>query len=99
MITGLDKTNILNYNILQRGDIMPTVRDQDAVLTTGQAAALLKTSRQTISVMVKAGILPAARVGNRFRFSRRVILEYVRTGTPGMPGRKATQEPGPGAGQ
>jgi len=78
---------------------MPTVRDQDAVLTTGQAAALLKTSRQTISVMVKAGILPAARVGNRFRFSRRAIMEFVRAGTPGMPGRKAAQEPGEGKDQ
>lgn len=57
-------------------------RDQDAVLTTQQAAKLLKASRQQISVMVKQGILPGARIGNRFRFSRRVLLEYIRTGEP-----------------
>ena len=57
-------------------------RDQDQVLSIQQAAKLIKSSRQTVMVMVEKGIFPEVRVGNRYKFSRRVIMEYIRTGEP-----------------
>lgn len=74
--------------------------EKDEILTSTQAAKLLKSSRQQISVMVKAGILPEVRVGNRFRFSKRVILEFVRTGKPqGTPqGQDKTEAGAPSTG-
>lgn len=50
------------------------------VLTAEECAALLRVSVDTVRREVRAGRLPARRVGREFRFSRRLVLEWLETG-------------------
>lgn len=54
--------------------------DQGApeVLTVDQAAGLLQISRQSLYRLLKRGEIPKGhRVGNRLRFSKRELIEWV----------------------
>lgn len=46
-------------------------------LTTGEVAKELEVTRQTVSDWIKAGRLPAQRVGSRYRVKRRDLNRVV----------------------
>jgi len=52
---------------------------EDKVLTVNQAAKLLKTSPETIDLMASEGRLGAFKVGNRWRFSKNHVLDWIRS--------------------
>ena len=56
---------------------------QDDILTVDEAAAFLKISRTSLYRLIKAGEVPCRRVGERWRFSRRILLEWVEDTAPG----------------
>jgi excisionase family DNA binding protein len=49
----------------------------EEILTLDQAAAYLQISRATLYRLIKSGEIPGRRVGRRYRFSRRALLEWV----------------------
>lgn len=52
--------------------------DEDALLTTRQAAAMLAISEKTLWSLTKAGTIPVCRIGERsVRYSRRALRHYV----------------------
>ena len=59
------------YDKPKGGDAL---NDRNEVLTTQEAARLLKTTRRTIYRWIVAGVLPAAKFGGRWRI-RRVDVE------------------------
>jgi excisionase family DNA binding protein len=48
------------------------------VLTTEEAAELLRVSTKTILALARQGELPGEKVGRAWRFLRAELLEYVR---------------------
>jgi excisionase family DNA binding protein len=52
--------------------------EADDVLDLIGAAKLLRLSDKTTRELAKAGDLPATRLGNQWRFSRRMLLARVR---------------------
>jgi excisionase family DNA binding protein len=50
------------------------------VLTTHEAAALLSMHPKTLLEQVREGTVPAARMGRRWKFSRRQLLEWIEAG-------------------
>ena len=51
---------------------------QDSVLNVEEASALLRIGEHEVRGLVKRGKLPGFRMGNGWKFSRRVLLEWVR---------------------
>ena len=49
--------------------------DKPEILDVSQVADLLRVSAQTIYNQVKAGRLPAVRIGKKGRFSRSAVME------------------------
>jgi excisionase family DNA binding protein len=47
------------------------------ILTPEQAAEYLQLSVETVKRKARSGVLPAARIGREWRFSRRRLLEWV----------------------
>lgn len=47
------------------------------VLTLAEAAKLLKLCEKTTGKLAKSGDLPARRVGNQWRLSRRAVLAHI----------------------
>ena len=47
------------------------------VLTLAEAAKLLKLCEKTAGRLAKSGDLPAKRVGNQWRLSRRAVLAHI----------------------
>jgi len=47
------------------------------VLTLAEAANLLKVCEKTAGKLAQTGELPARRVGNQWRFSRRAVLAHI----------------------
>lgn len=56
------------------------------VLTTAEAAALLRVSTKTVLSLANAGSLPGEKVGRAWRFLRSDVLSFVR-GTDSQRGR------------
>jgi excisionase family DNA binding protein len=55
-----------------------TSRNQDEILTRGEAADLLKLPRRTLDYLVGTGQIPYARIGKRsVRFTRSRLLEWL----------------------
>lgn len=54
----------------------------DDVLTTEQAAELLKLPPKMVRHYAKDGTLPAQKYGNQWRFRRSALLNHVTSGTP-----------------
>jgi excisionase family DNA binding protein len=52
------------------------------VLTTEEAAELLRVSTKTVLALVRRGDLPGEKVGRAWRFLRADLLNYVRGGRP-----------------
>ncbi len=50
------------------------------VLTTSEAAALLRVDARTLRRLVEAGEIPMRRAGRNFRFSRAALLEWLAKG-------------------
>ena len=48
------------------------------VLDIDEAAALLKVSDRTLWTLAREGAVPSRRVGKQFRFSKALLLEWVR---------------------
>ena len=47
------------------------------ILTTEQAAEYLQLSVETVKRKARASMIPAAKIGREWRFSRRQLLEWV----------------------
>lgn len=73
---------VANTMLEMRRHVSEMIRDSESeeLLTTGEAAALLGSSRQHVVDLCEAGDLPYARVGTHRRI-RRADLEAHRTGT------------------
>lgn len=56
------------------------------VLTAKEAAEYLKLSVETVKAKARAGQMPAAKIGRKWRFSQRQLLDWIETG--GMPYEK-----------
>jgi excisionase family DNA binding protein len=50
------------------------------VLTTKEAADYLRTSVDSVKRLARQGKLPAAKLGNEWRFSRRRLMEWIERG-------------------
>ncbi len=50
------------------------------VLTTEQAAELLQVSTATLKAKARAGLIPAAKIGRAWRFSRPALMKWLETG-------------------
>ncbi|MBN2509689.1 MAG: PTS sugar transporter subunit IIA [Spirochaetales bacterium] len=50
---------------------------QDDILTLSELAEYLKVSEKTMLKMVNAGEIPAAKIGNQWRFSRAIINDWL----------------------
>ena len=53
---------------------------QDDVLTSAEAAAFLKVGNRTVLDEAKRGRLPGRRVGKEWRFSRRMLEQWLASG-------------------
>jgi excisionase family DNA binding protein len=59
------------------------VRDEELVqdvLTIDQTARLLQVSRQTVYKLINEGDIPCRRVGERWRFSKKALLDWIAKG-------------------
>ena len=45
------------------------------ILTIDQVSQMLQLNKLTIYKLVEAGSIPATKIGNKFRFSKRLVLE------------------------
>ena len=52
----------------------------DDVLTLEEAAHILKVSTETVRRKAAAGIMPGAKVGREWRFSRRQLMAWLEEG-------------------
>lgn len=52
--------------------------EEHEVLTTDEAAALLRVSTKTVLVLARNGTLPGEKVGRAWRFLRSDVLAHVR---------------------
>lgn len=52
------------------------MHSKDDVLTTQEAARLLKTTQRTIYRWIVAGVLPAAKIGGRWRIKRADVERF-----------------------
>jgi excisionase family DNA binding protein len=53
---------------------------EDEVLTSAEAAAFLKVGNRTVLEEAKRGRLPGRRVGKEWRFSRKVLEQWLASG-------------------
>lgn len=65
----------------------------DDILTSEEAAKLLRVARATLLGDCRAGLVPCQRVGRAWRFSRRALLAWLNE-TP-TPGREEASAPAP----
>lgn len=65
---------------------MPEVSE---ILTTDEAAELLKVSTKTVLALAREGDLRGAKVGRAWRFVRADVVEYVRHGSGNAAARTA----------
>ena len=54
----------------------------DRLLTIREVAALLKVHPNTVRNLIKAGTIPAARVGRQWRFVEAELVAWIRSGYP-----------------
>ncbi len=52
----------------------------DRLLTVHEVAGVLRVSTMTVYRLIKAGELPAARVGRSYRIRERSVEDYLRRG-------------------
>ena len=71
--------------------VQAAITEADEVLNAPQASKLLKIGVNEIRAMAADGRLPAAYFGNGWRFSRRLLLEWVREQCQGNTSVEATR--------
>jgi len=54
--------------------------EKDRILSVTELAKFLGTSRQLLYKLVKEGRIPGIKLGNRYKFSYRAVLEVIRKG-------------------
>ncbi|HLK11090.1 MAG TPA: helix-turn-helix domain-containing protein [Candidatus Binatia bacterium] len=59
---------------------------EPAVLTVEEVASELRLSRSATYGLIRAGILPSARIGRRYRVSRAALVAFLAAGGRGWPG-------------
>ena len=61
------------------------------MLTVDEVAERLRVTRGAVYALVRAGLLPAVRVGRRIRIAERVLANFIEAGGRSWPGgwRKA----------
>lgn len=57
----------------------PGVSEEDILLTSGQAMAILQLKESTFYLYIKKGIIPAQKVGHYWRFRRQEIMNLGRS--------------------
>lgn len=73
--------------------------EEHEVLTTEEAAALLRVSTKTVLALAREGTLPGEKVGRAWRFLRSDILAVVRGGSATRLMSEASDILGPGRGR
>ena len=57
----------------------PTTNGQDHdILTTAEAASLLKMDKRTLAKNVKDGAIPGMKIGGLWRFSRAALFNFLK---------------------
>jgi excisionase family DNA binding protein len=54
------------------------MKEENDVLDARQAAAILKVHPVTVRLQAAAGVIPGRQIGNRWRFSRARLNEWMR---------------------
>jgi len=62
----------------QRRSMEASVKENHHVLTVKEAAAYLRLSEMTILRLAAQGLIPGAKIGRQWRFTREAILSLVR---------------------
>jgi excisionase family DNA binding protein len=57
----------------------PSNEDKDEVLTAEEVGKILKIHPVTVRLKAAAGVIPGRQIGNRWRFSRTRINEWLRS--------------------
>jgi excisionase family DNA binding protein len=72
------------------------VASEDVVLTMNEVCELLRIHRSTVYKLIKAGKIPAFRIGSDWRLSKDLILRWIaeQTNFPQQPGRRPRRRPG-----
>ena len=65
------------------------MREDAEVLTTEEAADLLRVSTKTVLTFARDGVLPGTKVGRAWRFLRVDLVEYVHGGGSGAQVQRA----------
>jgi excisionase family DNA binding protein len=59
--------------------------EQDPLMTVDEVADVLRVSNMTVYRLIKAGRIPAMRVGRNFRVRRSEIVRYLESGAVSGP--------------
>jgi len=73
---GVMKTGVKNIKQGKEGRMKTNVDGQE-VLTIAEVAILLRMKPVAIYNAIKNGVIPALKVGNRWRFSKQAVLESL----------------------
>jgi excisionase family DNA binding protein len=68
--------------------------EADDVMTSAEAAAFLKVGTRTVIEEAKRGRLPGRRVGKGWRFSRRVLEQWLASGPDRSDVERYSRRPG-----
>lgn len=60
---------------------------QNDILTVKETAELLDVTAEYVRRLSREGRIPATKLGNRWRYVRDEIIEWVRAGAPSQPRR------------
>jgi excisionase family DNA binding protein len=68
---------------LGRAELLPIEQPAPEVLNAEQLAALLQLDVETVRKLAARGEIPGRKVGGHWRFSRRAVLDWLASATPG----------------
>lgn len=69
---------------------MANAHDEQEIMTLTEAAAFLRLNPRTLYTLAQRGEIPAQKLGNRWRFSRSVLLSWIKDGH--VPTARGTEE-------
>ena len=69
------RDNTLGIAHLTRNDL-PDATDLPLILTSREAADLLRVNYRTVEKMARDGVLPGVQLGKSWRFSRDLLIRY-----------------------
>jgi len=76
MLPGLSTEQLQAFLLQLEGLLQATLEDE--VLNVEEASKLLRIGEHEVRALVRTGRLPGFRMGNGWKFSKRVLLEWVR---------------------